>query len=393
MKFTQAKIHAFTPPIGKLDHEEYDDELTGFGARYRNGGGGSYFVKYKLHGKTERRTLGPVAKLTLDAARRLARECFGKIAQDISPQAEHRAVRLEAVKAEVETINVFGRQLESFVALQKSECGAHYLRDLERSLRRYFQPLHSSPIGQITRAQVAGLLERVSTENGRIASNRARSHISSFFAWAMQKGLVENNPVIGTFRHKPVARDRVLSEAELSKIWAALGRDEYSDIVRLLMLTGARREEIGGLRFAEINFAEAQIELRGERTKTGLPHIIPLSEPVRKILLDRREARPDREFVFGDDGYTTWSKPQKRLAAKVELEHWTPHDFRRSVSTLMHEKLDVPPHVVEACLGHIVGGVAGIYNRAKYLPQRREALARYADHIRRAHLQVIPKAS
>jgi integrase len=144
--------------------------------------------------------------------------------------------------------------------------------------------------------------------------------------------------------------------------------------------------------FAEINFAAAQIELPGSRTKTGEAHIIPLCSFALSIL-KARARRPGSDFVFGSDrGFSAWSKFKRRLEAKAGIEQqWQLHDFRRSLSTIMNGKLNVPWDVVEACLGHTIPGVRGIYNRSTYLDQRREALARYADHIRRAHLSVVPQ--
>ncbi len=110
-----------------------------------------------------------------------------------------------------------------------------------------------------------------------------------------------------------------------------------------------------------------------------------------------RAPREDSDFVFGrgEGGFSGWSQCKGRLDAKLDLAPWTLHDARRSISTVLHEKFNVPPHVVEAILGHISGhraGVAGTYNRALYLDQRREALEKYAGHIKglaRAKLAVV----
>ena len=152
-----------------------------------------------------------------------------------------------------------------------------------------------------------------------------------------------------------------------------------------MILTGARRDEIGSLLRGEINIAQKQIELPGSRTKGGVDHIIPLS-PLALSILTARTPREDSDFVFGrgEGGFSGWSQCKARLDARLDLEPWTLHDFRRTLSTTMHEKLDVAPHIVEAILGHVSGhkaGVAGTYNRALYLDQRRDAL----ETLRRPH--------
>jgi integrase len=174
-------------------------------------------------------------------------------------------------------------------------------------------------------------------------------------------------------------------------IWQALDTDQFGVIIKLLMLTGARRSEIGGLLWDEIS--DALITLPPQRTKSGRAHLIPLSESALAIL----RAQPKRtnsdgspqEHVFGAGaGFQNWSRAKADLDARIaaaghELEHWTLHDFRRSVSTALHDR-GVPPHVVEELLGHAGGhkaGVAGTYNKALYLEERRRALERWGAHI------------
>ena len=104
----------------------------------------------------------------------------------------------------------------------------------------------------------------------------------------MREGLVEANPVIGTNKAtENKARERTLSDNELRDIWAALPADDYGDIIKLLALTGQRREEIGGLMWAEVDLDEEVILLPGERTKNGKPHLIPLSDAAADILRKR----------------------------------------------------------------------------------------------------------
>jgi integrase len=170
-----------------------------------------------------------------------------------------------------------------------------------------------------------------------------------------------------------------LSLAELAAVWRACGDDAYGAIVRLLILTGQRREEIGGLRFEEIG--DGIIALPAGRAKNKRAHVIPLSAPAHTILA----ARPPRsEFVFGKV-FTSWSRGKYLLdtALDTKLVPWTLHDLRRSVATGMAE-LGVAPHIVEAVLNHVSGhkaGVAGIYNRATYEKEKRAALATWADHV------------
>jgi integrase len=390
MKFTQARVNSLKPPAGKADHEEIDPSLPAFGIRFRNGGPGVYFIKFKVGGKHRRLSLGKVSKVTLADAQAAARRHFAVIADKIDPSIE----RAKAVAKVSDTIEPL---IDDFVSyLRRNGRADTYLAEVERSLRRYFSPLHRFNAGDINRAMVAKLLATIRTDRGPIAADRSRAHLSKFFTWMISEGLAEVNPVSGTNRTGSKARERVLQDFELLTIWNALGSDDYGDTVRLLILTGARRDEIGSLLRGEINIAQKQIELPGSRTKGGVDHFIPLA-PLALSILTARTPREDSDFVFGrgEGGFSGWSQCKARLDARLDLEPWTLHDFRRTLSTTMHEKLDVAPHIVEAILGHVSGhkaGVAGAYNRALYLDQRRDALERYADHVKgltRARLAVV----
>lgn len=379
MRFTQATLNSFKPPKGKADHVEFDDTMPGFGVRFRNGGAGTYFIQYKIGKKHGRLSLGKVGKITLDAARVAARKQFAGIAARLNPSAE-RAKAVARVNDTTEPL------IDGFLShLRHNGRAASYLAENERSLRRYFKPLHRFGVADISRKMVAEELAKIRAERGPISADRSRAHLSKFFNWAIAEGLAEHNPTSGTNKTGSKARERVLQDEELAEIWKALGDDDHGSVCRLLILTGARRDEIGSLSRREINFAQNQIELPGRRTKNGLDHVIPLA-PLALSILKAREPREGSDFVFGrgEGGFSGWSQSKERLDAKLDLDGWVLHDFRRTLSTVMHEKLQVPPHIVEAVISHISGarrGVAGIYNKATYLDAKREALRKYADHV------------
>jgi integrase len=240
---------------------------------------------------------------------------------------------------------------------------------------------------KIDRRALAARITDVASSSGAVTANLTRNSLSAFFTWAMRQGLLDNNPVTGTNRHPQQSRTRVLSDSELEIVWNALGSDDFSVIVRLLILTGQRREEIGSLAWSEI--ADDQIVLPPQRTKNKRGHRIPIVPPVRAILDSRQ---PNGGFLFGRylaKPFSGWGVGKAKLdqrirAAGHQLEPWTLHDIRRSVSTTMHEQLGVPPHIVEAILNHVSGhkaGVAGTYNRATYEREVRIALTRWADYV------------
>jgi integrase len=197
--------------------------------------------------------------------------------------------------------------------------------------------------------------------------------------WAMGQGLVDSNPVIGTNLAPEQSRSRMLSLTELAAVWRACDGAEgaYGRIVRLLILTGHRRQEIGSLRWDEIR--NNAIVLPPERTKNKRTHAVPLSTAAMALV-----GPPTGDlYFFGARPYTSWSQGKHRLDAALTLAPWVLHDIRRSVATGMAE-IGIQPHIIEAVLNHTSGhraGVAGIYNHATYDREKRQALDLWAEHV------------
>jgi integrase len=176
----------------------------------------------------------------------------------------------------------------------------------------------------------------------------------------------------------------VLSDSELKTIWLACPDSDFGAIMKLLILTGQRANEIGRLRWDEVH--DEQIVLPSNRTKNKRTHIVPVSDPAKAILGQFRVG--GRMHVFGSAdtaGFDSWGYAKRTLDARIAepLPHWTVHDVRRTVVTGMAQ-LGIQPHVIEAVVNHVSGhkgGVAGIYNRATYDREKREALNLWAEHV------------
>jgi integrase len=385
VKLTERSIAALPLPAGKGDYTEWDNAMPGFGVRVRPGGK-KYYVRCRAFGKQLQKPLGDVGRMTLDQARTAARQWFAQIALGINPAAEAAKVRA-AVSATALTLGVTaGRYLDA----KKDSLSHSSLTSARLHLEKHFAPLTSRPLADIKRSDVAAQLQVIIKERGRIAAARARSDLSSLYVWSIASGLCETNPVIGT--PDPAegvqSRDRVLSDKELAAVWNACADDDFGKIVRLLILTGCRRGEIGGLRWSEIDLDAETITIAAERSKNGKAHTLALPTMALDILrsIPRRD---DRDYVFGQrgGGYSRWGFHTTALRARLPktMPAWTLHDFRRSAATGMAE-IGIEPHIVEAVLNHVSGhkaGVAGVYNKAKYTEPMRVALQRWADQRRR----------
>ena len=385
MRLTKAIVERLGLPPGRSDKIYFDDDLPGFGLRLREGGKRSWIAQYRVGSKQRRVTVGTVKTTSLDAARNQARSVLAKVHLGGDPQAEKAERRARASI----TIGAMAERYLAEHAVKRLKPRSYI--EVERHLKKHWAVLARIPIRDVTRSDVAAQLGRIAATSGPIASNRARAALSAFFAWAIGEGLTDATPVLGTNKATAeISRDRVLTPVELAAIWQESGAGDYAAIVRLLILTGQRREEVGGMLWSEIDVAVWRIG--AERTKNGIAHDVPLSPSALAVLggLERREGR---NLVFGSrvGPFQGWSRAKAALDGRIAAAlgrapaPWRLHDIRRTVATRLAD-LGVLPHVIEAVLNHVSGhkaGVAGVYNRSTYAAEKRAALDLWARRVGR----------
>jgi integrase len=343
----------------------WDTALVGFGVR-RQLRHPFYICRYRIGGKQRFLTIGPHGQWTPETARRECQRLLGIVASGIDPAAKARGD------------DTFSLIAERYLARQQAKLKARSFVEVQRHLRKHSAPLANLILTAITRRDIAQVLADVEKNCGAVSRNRVRASLSSLWTWAVQEGLVEHNIVTGTGKaDEGASRDRVLSEAEIKSLWVALGDDDFALALRLLLLTGQRKSEIGNLCWNEVNLKDAVIVLPAERTKNGREHTLPLSSQALALLAGIKRSG---EFVFR---IKHWVVPKERVDQRAQIQPWRLHDLRRTCATGMAE-LGVQPHIIEAVLNHVSGhkaGVAGIYNRARYEGEMRDALQRWADHV------------
>jgi integrase len=379
MRLTDKSARELVCPPGVSERTFFDDDLPGFGLRIRPSGNRSWLAQYAIGGRTRKLTLGNSATVSAGAARAAAQKALAavKTGTGVDPAAEKAANRDQHAIT-------LGSLLPSFLERAAQLLKPKTLGESTRHLTRYCAPLHATPVARVERRAIAGLLEDIARERGPVASNKTRAALSSFFDWAAHRGVVDTNPVslvLKAVENRP--RSRALSNAELAAVYNAVeGMGDYADIIRLLVLLGLRRSEVADLDWSEIDLEAALIELPPTRTKTGKAHTVPLSPQALTILKARpRDAGRDR--VFAESAF---SQRKRALDAVLgdRVAPWVLHDLRRTMSTHLHgEPFSVAPHVVESLLGHSIAGVAGVYNKQQYFPERRAALAAWGEHIER----------
>ena len=328
---------------------------------------------------------GRFPELTRDKARQLAQAEKGKLAaaklgHGLDPATEREKRRTEAKPHRA----AFASIIPIYLDARRSGIKDATYELQERYLKSHWKALHGLPLDGITRADVAGSLTTIAKDSGPVAANRARSTLSKFYVWAIGEGLCDNNPVVGTNkRDENDPRERSLSDAETAAVWLGAADSDYGRILKLLLLTGCRRSEIGDLKWSELDTKARTITLPRERTKNHQQHVVPLSDAAMAILasIERR----DRDYVFGRSragGFCGWSKGKTDFDQAVKLkEPWTVHDLRRTVRTGLGQ-LGIQPHIAEAVLNHIPPKLIRTYDRNKYESEKRAALEQWATHLK-----------
>jgi integrase len=319
--------------------------------------------------------LGDVSAVSLEAARDAARQHAASVTQGANPSVQRKSKRGAATVLEV---------VEAYLRHASARQRPRSYKETERHLRQHAAPLHQERAEGVSRRDIAALLERVAKRSGPVAANRTRAALSAMWSWGLRTGLIEtdSNPVTFTVRQVEKSRERTLTDAELKAIWAATAGDgDYARIVRLALLTGCRREEIGGLCWEEVG--DDWLLIGGGRMKAGITHEVPLLSMIAESLPERPEKAEGCVFGRRGTGFSGWSKCKRALDAKLaeacaDMTPWTLHDLRRTFSTKLHDA-GVEPIVVEALLAHKQQGIAGVYNRASFRDAKRAALTRWHE--------------
>jgi integrase len=370
-----------------------DGKIAGLYLVVQPSGAKSWALRYRVAGKPTKLTIGPYPSVGLAVARRRAQEALGEVAGGKDPSGAKKAAR-EARKAENSTAD----RVETVAALfversAKRKAGPLWAKEVERLLNVEIIPkIGSQRLGDVTRADIHALLDGIVDRGSPYTANRTLAVLRRMCNWAIERGIIANSPVE---KIKPpgaeTARDRVLSDDEVRLVWGAfeaLGWP-FGDIAKLLLLTGARRDEIGEARWNELDLAAKTLTVDKERSKNGIAHEIPLSDSVVGIFDRLRRIGDEKDGpIFTTTGRTPvsgWSRAKEQLdkAIGVPIPAWVLHDLRRTAASGM-AGIGIAPHVVEAALNHKSGaikGIAAVYNRYNYAAEKRAALDAWARRL------------
>ncbi len=361
---------------------------NGFGVRATPRGKVSFYLQATEKDGTRRRAALPAATLrTALEARDIARGRLAKREKPLQGLIQGRALS---------AANTFRALWCDYVSDETHGLARHRTAaDIDRRIQLHVMPhIGATDIKAIAPDDLRPIFRSLEKSKRAQTARCAQAHLGAFFKWCGDEGKLDASPLATVRKTKASAhRDRVLSDYELRLIWHACEKLGYpfGSGIRLLMLTGARREEVFGMSWSELDLLAPQWNLPAARSKNKLAHIVPLNE----AMLDVIAALPQRKvdgYIFTTTGKTPVSGVGKAMTRLNKLtgiyrdrhdpSYWTPHDLRRTLVTGM-AKLGVAPHIKHACVNHASARpeMGVVYDHYAYLDERRAAFDLWAKHL------------
>jgi integrase len=374
-KLTPSFVAKAVPEAGKDRTIYWDQAQPGFGLLVTEAGSKSWVVQYRANRRSRRATIDSV--LTLDKARKKAKVMLGNVAAGGDPVAEERA----AAAAEANTLQSVA---EEYLRRESKNLRSHATR--RATLKRWvFPKLGARQIGDIKRSEISRLLDHVEDNAGPVQADMVLAFLRRVFSWHASRTDDFSSPIIrGMSRSNPRerARQRILSDDELRAIWHADIPQPWRALVRFLLLTATRRNEAARMARSELTGSDWTIPAGRYKTKNDVT--LPLSAAAQGVLAEL-PCFGTGEYVFTVNGRTplaAFSRGKKTIDRTSGVTGWTLHDLRRTARSLM-SRAGVPSDHAERCLGHIIPGVRGTYDRHKYQEEMRRAFEALAAQIAR----------
>jgi integrase len=384
VNFTDRFLRTLKP--GALAVEWFDEDTRGLSLKLNPGGAATWYFNYTRRADAMRRRvqLGKLSALGLKDARLRATKMAGLVADGRDPAGDRRAERDALTVADL--VDQFFDQYAKEKRTGK--------RQHQMLVKDVLPILGRSKAGAVTRRDIGRITDRMTGRGVTIGASRTFEIVRKMFNWALEKGLIEQNPCLGM--KKPFQtrrRERVLSTDEIRAVWngladASISRDGQH-VLKLCLITGQRLGEVAGMSRDEFNFETKIWTIPSWRSKNGHAHRVPLTDMAFEII-EQALARASTEFLFPgygkDDALKSSSvgKAVRRCSGELGVEHWTCHDLRRTAATCMAD-LGVAPHVIGHVLNHRTVTKASVtdqvYNRYSYDREKRAALELWSTQL------------
>jgi integrase len=346
----------------------------GFGVRVTAAGARSFIMNYSIARRERRYTIGQWPDWPVLRAVKEARDLRQRIDRGEDPLDGRR-------KRDAATATTLKGIADEYLCREEKHLRSISQRRavLERTV---FPDLGTKQIGDIKRSDIVRLLDKIDDERGPQAAHQVLAFLSKIFNWHASRTDDFRSPIVrgmGRVKPKERARERILTDDELRAVWLAAeaSTGPFERMVRFILLTSARRTEAAAMAWSELN---GEWTLPAARNKTKIDLVRPLSAEARAVLPAKVDGCP---FVFTTDGATPlsgYSKFKLAFDKSCGVTGWRLHDLRRTARSLM-SRAGIPTDHAERCLGHVMPGIRGVYDRYEYLEEKRDAFNRLAALI------------
>jgi hypothetical protein len=348
---------------------------AGFGVCVTANGSRSFVLNYKHRGVGRRMTIGKWPTWSALLAVKEARELRRTIDRGEDPLGARK-------RAAVASEDTFKAISEEFFKREGDALRSEAER--KRALERLAYPaIGAKPVDQIKRSDIIRLLDRIEDENGAAMADQQLAFIRRVLNWHAARSDDFVSPIVRGMRPgASEARQRVLSDDEIRAVWTAKGAfpEAYGALIRFLLLTAARRTEAAKMPRSELQDGGVWL-LPAARNKVKVALARPLSKAAIAVLPPSAG-----KYVFSAGGAQisggNFSLFKKRLDQASDVTGWRLHDLRRTARSLMG-RAGVPTDHAEHCLGHVKGGIRGVYDTWAYQPEMREAYNKLAGLVAR----------
>lgn len=352
----------------------------------------SWRMRYRWGGRQPKVSFGQYPAISLAVARGKREEVKTAIERDQDPAHVLRAKK-KALSPEERALNTFegfARRWHSDQVEGKVSTARNTIRALEKDV---FPLFGSKALADVTIEDVIAVTDRIKKRGKHQMALVTRNIIKRVFDHAIGRGRLRFNPaaaVPAKMIASPQSRDRVLRPKEIGKVLVALDKSSmhrrYKLAVYLLMLTLVRKTELLHAKWDDVDLEKKTLVIPATRMKMKRDHVVYLSDQAVLALEELKGLAGDSEYLF-PSGRGRHDRPICKSTVnhvmkdlQTGVEHFVLHDFRRTGSTLLHEK-GHPSDVIEKLLAHEVKGVRGTYNRAEYADKRAEILQEWADFV------------
>lgn len=372
-RLTEAFVRSTAAPPGKRTIEYFDQVVSGLVLRITENGAKSWCIRYRIHGRQRRLSIGKYPRFGLADARNHARELLQRADLGHDPAIERQSLAAAPT---------FEELAEEFLARHVKDLRS--ATEYRRIIHREFYPRwRHRKAADITRREIVKLLDEIHDRGCNVMPTRVFAVIRKMYNWGIGRDLVETSPCDHVkCPGRPQPRDRILSEKELLRFWDAcdVAGPVMASMFRLRLVTAQRGMELCHMRWSDIE--EDWWTIPGELSKNRLSHRVPLT-PLALSLIER--AANKSEWVFPSPWYTdtplkNYQKAFQRVRKTADLLDIRSHDLRRTAASHM-TSIGIPRLVVSKILNHVETGVTAVYDRHSYDREKRDALARWSVHL------------